>query len=93
MAWAITIDKSQGLTLEHITVDLEGKRNEPALPFVACSRTGKESNLMFDMKPGLFNYDLFTRLRRSKNLRARMTSDKKLLTMAKKTKEKYIHLL
>ena len=92
MAWAITIDKSQGLTLGHIAVDLEGKRNEPALPFVACSRTGKESNLMFDMKPGLFSFDLFTRLKRSNNFKARVTSDKRLQEMAKKTKEKYRHL-
>ena len=93
MAWAITIDKSQGLTLEHIVVDLEGRRNEPALPFVACSRTGKESNLMFDIKPGTFTYELFTRLKRSRNLKARLKSDERLLKLAQKTREKYRDIL
>ena len=93
MSWAITIDKSQGLTLGQIVVDLEGKRNEPALPFIAYSRTGKETNLMFEMKAGTFTYETFTNLKKSKNLLARLSSDEGLLQLAGKTRKKYQHIL
>ena len=93
MSWALTIDKSQGLTLKYITVDLEGKRNEPALAFVACSRTGAENMLMFDQTPGTFTFNMFTKLKKSKNLISRIESDRQLLQMARETRLKYNYIL
>ena len=37
MAWAITIHKSQGLTLEKATIDI-GKKERQGLTFIAISR-------------------------------------------------------
>ena len=93
MSWAITIDKSQGLTLGQIVVDLEGKRNEPALPFIAYSRTGKDTNHMFDMKAGTFTYETFTHLKKSSNLLGCLSSDGRLLQLAGKTRKKYQNIM
>ena len=89
MAWAITIDKSQGLTLQKIKVDLEGKRNEPALAFVAFSRTGALENVMIDQTPGTFTEDSLNKLKKSKNFKSRLQNDKRLENLALKTFEKY----
>ena len=93
MDWAITIDKSQGLTLGKIIVDLEGKRNEPPLPFVAFSRTGAIENVMIDQTPGTSTSDSLNRLRKSKNFRSRLQNDKRLEHLAAKTLERYSDII
>ena len=93
MAWAITIDKSQGLTLCKIMVDLEGKRNEPSLPFVAFSQTGNLENVMIDQTPGTFTSDSLNKLRKSKNFKSRLNNDKRLELLAENTLEKYSDII
>jgi len=46
-AWAITIHKSQGLTLERAVVDLGEKDFSPGLSFVAISRLKSLKGLAF----------------------------------------------
>lgn len=48
LAWAITVHKSQGLTLEKAVIDLGEVDFTPGLSFVAMSRVKKLSGLMFN---------------------------------------------
>lgn len=47
LAWAITVHKSQGLTLEKAVIDLGRVDFTPGLSFVAMSRVKKISGLLF----------------------------------------------
>lgn len=47
LAWAITVHKSQGLTLDKAVIDLGDTDFTPGLSFVAMSRVKKLSGLMF----------------------------------------------
>jgi ATP-dependent exoDNAse (exonuclease V) alpha subunit len=47
LAWAITIHKSQGLTLEHVVVDLGQTDFSSGLSFVAISRVKTLGGLAF----------------------------------------------
>ena len=38
LAWAITIHKAQGLTLDKVVIDIEKKEFSASLTFVVCSR-------------------------------------------------------
>ena len=89
MAWGMTIDKSQGLTLKQVVIDLEGRRNEPSLAFVALSRTGSLQTVIIDQRPGTFTHNLLTKCRKSKNFQKRLQSDQKLIELEKITLQKY----
>jgi ATP-dependent exoDNAse (exonuclease V) alpha subunit len=47
LAWAMTIHKSQGLTLDNAVIDLGEKDFTPGLSFVAMSRVKKISGILF----------------------------------------------
>ena len=47
LAWAMTIHKSQGLTLDRAVIDLGEKDFTPGLSFVAMSQVKKISGLLF----------------------------------------------
>jgi ATP-dependent exoDNAse (exonuclease V) alpha subunit len=47
LAWAITIHKSQGLTLAEVVIDLGPKDFSPGLSFVAISRVKTLKGLIF----------------------------------------------
>ena len=47
LAWAITIHKSQGLTLAKVVIDLGEKDFSPGLSFVAISRVKSFEGLAF----------------------------------------------
>ena len=45
LAWATTIHKVQGLTLDEIVVDMKGGRFSPGHAYVACSRVKRMKGL------------------------------------------------
>ena len=47
LAWAITIHKAQGLTLDKVVIDI-GKEFSVGLTFVACSRVCRLSDIVFN---------------------------------------------
>lgn len=48
MAYAITIHKSQGVTVDQAVVKISGKEFAPGLWYVACSRVTALKGLLFD---------------------------------------------
>ncbi|KAF8223144.1 hypothetical protein L208DRAFT_1318592, partial [Tricholoma matsutake] len=52
-AWAITIHKSQGLTLEDVVIDLGPKDFSSGLSFVAISHVKKLKGLAFHVPFGV----------------------------------------
>ena len=47
LAWAVTIHKSQGLTLDKVVIDVGKKEFSCGLTFVACSRVRKMTDILF----------------------------------------------
>ena len=48
LAFAITVYKSQGLTLEWVVLDIKDKDKTPGLTYVAISRVKKLSGILFE---------------------------------------------
>ena len=48
LAWAVTIHKSQGLTLDKVVVDVGKKEFSAGLTFVACSTVRRMTDLLLD---------------------------------------------
>ena len=47
LSWAVTIHKSQGLTLDKVVIDVGKKEFSSGLTFVACSRVHRLTDLLF----------------------------------------------
>ena len=78
LAWAVTIHKSQGLTLDKVVIDVGKKEFSSGLTFVACSRVRKLSDILF-MPP--FTLQRLTNMAKSKRLSERKEEDKRLLSL------------
>jgi hypothetical protein len=68
VAYAITVHKSQGLTLNHAILNITDKDFSPGLTYVAVSRVKKLSDIMFEES---FDYDRFKPSNRSSIITAR----------------------
>ena len=77
LAWAVTIHKSQGLTLDKVVVDVGKKEFSCGLSFVACSRVRKLSDILF-VPP--FPLQRLTSIARSRRLHERK-EDQRLLSI------------
>ena len=77
LAWAVTIHKSQGLTLDKVVIDV-GKEFSCGLSFVACSRVRKLSDILF-VPP--FPLQRLTSIARSRCLHERKEEDQRLLSL------------
>ena len=75
LAWAITIHKAQGLTLDKVVIDIGKKDFSAGLTFVACSRMRRLSNIMFNPP---FAYQRVTSLAKSMRLTERKVEDARL---------------
>ena len=75
LAWAITIHKSQGLTLNKVVIDIGKKEYCAGLTFVACSRVRRLTDLAFDPA---FDYQRLSRLASSTRANERMLEDVRL---------------
>ncbi len=78
LAWAVTIHKSQGLTLDKVVVDVGKKEFCCGLTFVACSRVCHKTDLLFSPP---FTFQRLAALSNSQRLRERQLEDLRLLTM------------
>ena len=78
LAWAVTIHKSQGLTLDKVVVDVGKKEFSAGLTFVACSRVRRLKDLLFDPP---FPFQRIANLANSQRLQERLLEDTKLLLL------------
>ena len=78
LAWAVTIHKSQGLTLTKVVVDVGKKEFSCGLTFVACSRVRHITDLLFSPP---FTFQRLSSLSKSHRLRERQLEEQRLLTL------------
>ena len=78
LAWAITVHKAQGLTLNKVVIDVGKKEFSSGLTFVACSRVRRLSDLLFDPP---FPYQRIASLANSKRMQERVDEDARLLLL------------
>lgn len=72
MAWALTIHKSQGLTLDKATIDI-GNKDHQGLTFIAISRVRQLSCLRI-ARP--FTYERYARMEINHNVALRQIEEK-----------------
>ena len=75
LAWAVTIHKAQGLTLDKVVIDIGKKEFSYGLTFVACSRVRHLTDLLFDPP---FALQRLTNLAKSQRLQERQLEDTRL---------------
>ena len=85
LAWAITVHKSQGMTLDAAVIDLQGSRFATGLEFVAFSRVKRVEHLL--LIP--FEYENLKRLSSNKTIQQKNDEDLRLKTLFKLTKVRY----
>jgi len=78
LAWAITIHKAQGLTLDKVVVDIGKKEFSSGLTYVACSCMRCLKDLLFTAP---FPYERLSNLCKSKHLKKRLQEDLRLQTI------------
>ena len=81
LAWAVTIHKSQGLTLDKVVVDIGKKEFSCGLTFVACSRVRQLTDILFTPP---FTYQRLHNIANSQRLHERLIEDKRLALVQKK---------
>jgi len=79
LAWAITVHKSQGLTLPKAKVDLGKKEFAAGLSFVAVSRVRALGDILF--RP--FSFERLERIKLCKRLQERREEERRLILMSK----------
>ena len=77
LAWAITVHKSQGLTMQEATIDLGKKEFAAGLSFVAISRVCALENIIFSP----FSLERLQRVKTSKRLQERLVEERRLFSM------------
>lgn len=78
LSWAVTIHKSQGLTLDKVVIDVGKKEFSSGLTFVACSRVRHLTDLLF-VPP--FPFQRVANLSKSNRLKQRRDEDARLKQM------------
>jgi len=74
LAWAITIHKSQGLTLDKIWIDLGNSERSPGLSYVALSRARNLQSIIVEP----MSFQRLESLGKSKTLNERVEEEKRL---------------
>jgi ATP-dependent DNA helicase PIF1 len=77
LAWAITVHKSQGLTLQKAVIDLGDNEFTAGLSFVAISRVRSLEDILFKH----FTFERIHRIKDSKRLSERKNEEERLVTM------------
>ena len=78
--WAITVHKSQGLTLKKVKIDLGDKEFAAGLSFVALSRARSLNDIYFKQ----FTFERLERIKNCKRLQERKKEEERLLSMIPK---------
>lgn len=81
LAWAITIHKVQGMTMDHITVDLGKKEFATGMTFVALSRAKRFDGLR--IVP--FDWNRYKNIQNGKHVEARREEFRRLRALAATT--------
>ena len=81
-AYALTIHKSQGMSIDRIMVNLSDREFSPGLSYVALSRCRKISNLAIRPYP---NWVRFKKLFERNDFRTRIQEDKRAKQMEERT--------
>ena len=89
LSWAISIHKSQGLTLDKAIVDIGKTEKVCGLAYVALSRLKKLENVL--IKP--FSFDRLKAVKQSKLFEIRLTEQERLENLQMKTNTLYSYLL
>eukprot|EP00919_Chromeraceae_sp_WS-2016_P036505 GHVR01086627.1.p2 GENE.GHVR01086627.1~~GHVR01086627.1.p2 ORF type:complete len:104 (-),score=6.70 GHVR01086627.1:288-599(-) len=79
LAWAFTIHKSQGSTLEHYTLDLGDYETQPGLAYVGLSRGRSEKSFMLVGSTTSVQKSRFAPINQSSAVKLRMTEETRLL--------------
>ena len=82
LAWAVTIHKAQGLTLDKVVIDIGNKEFSSGLTYVACSRVRSLKDLLFTTP---FSYERLSNLSKSKHLRERIQEEHRLRSIEQST--------
>ena len=82
LAWALTIHKSQGMTLDKTWIDIGKKETCLGISYVALSRVRNISSVIIEP----VTFDRLSSIKKSKNLKYRMAEEKRLQDLANKTK-------
>ena len=82
LAWAVTIHKAQGLTLDKVVIDIGKKDFSAGLTFVACSRVRHLHDLLFDPP---FPFQRVANLANSQRLQERIVEDARLFQLDRDT--------
>jgi ATP-dependent DNA helicase PIF1 len=77
LAWAITVHKSQGLTLSKAKIDLGSREFAAGLSFVAVSRVRSLGDIYFKQ----FSFERLQRIQSCKRLQERKAEEERLLSM------------
>jgi len=75
LAWAVTIHKAQGLTLDKVVIDIGKKEFSSGLTYVACSCVRSLEDLLFTAP---FPYQRLSNLSTSNHLQQRLQEDSRL---------------
>ena len=78
LAWAVTIHKSQGLTLDKVVIDVGKREFSTGLTFVACSRVRQLQDLLFSPP---FPYQRLSSLFNSCRIKERKQEDQRLILL------------
>lgn len=78
LAWAITVHKSQGLTLPKAKINLGNREFAAGLSFVAISRVRALEDLLFQP----FSFERLQRIKNCKRLQERKQEEKRLVSMS-----------
>ena len=78
LAWAVTIHKSQGLTLDKVVIDVGKREFSSGLTFVACSRVRQLKYVLFTPP---FPFQHLSNLANSQRLQERQEEDVRLLSL------------
>ncbi|XP_065826022.1 uncharacterized protein [Oscarella lobularis] len=85
LAWAVTVHKSQGLTLDRAVIDIGKREFAPGITYVGFSRVRHINHCLIQG----FDYARISNLSKSKSYKQRLNEDKRLDGLARRTEKTF----